>query len=135
MKRLAPLFAALALCFATVPAQAQSDLSEASALGASVVVLGSMSMLAASGEAVVRSVEAAGEGSVIVLEGVAGAASATIQLSGQAAKGLSVAAGTVVKVSVIATGHVLILAGKVIAFIPNEIGKGLLHQSRAGQGN
>ena len=39
--------------------------------------------------------------------------------------------GTSVEVVTASTGHVLVLAGKAIAFIPNEVGKALLHHSRA----
>ena len=72
---------------------------------------------------------AAADGSVVVLKGLSDATGASITLSGQAARGLSVAVGTVVGVVAISTGHILVLSGKAIAFIPNEIGKSLLHHS------
>lgn len=115
------------------PQSGASELSDASALvggGSAMLVGGSLSILAGAGLAVVASVTVVGESVVIVLEGASAAASATIRMSGQALRGVSVVAGTAVSVVAIATGTVLITAGKVIAFIPNEMGKALLHQSR-----
>lgn len=132
MKRQFKLFL-LTCVFVSAGAHAAGGVSEASLAipaASGVVVMGSMSMLAASGQVVVKSVEAVGDGSVIVLNGVAEGVSASVRLSGRAAQELSLAAGTVVKVVALSTGHMLILAGKAIAFIPNEVGTALLHQSK-----
>ena len=43
---------------------------------------------------------------------------------------LSLAAGAVVNVVALSTGHMLVMSGKAIAFIPNELGKALLHHSK-----
>lgn len=131
MKRLLPLLIALTLQLPALAA-GQSNLSRGSenlSAGAGVVLVGSMSMLAASGQIVVGSVTTVADGSVVVLKGLSDATGASITLSGQAARGLSVAVGTVVGVVAISTGHILVLSGKAIAFIPNEIGKSLLHHS------
>jgi hypothetical protein len=40
-----------------------------------------------------------------------------------------VAAGTTLDVVATASGHMLVLSGKVLAFIPNELGKALLHHA------
>ena len=50
--------------------------------------------------------------------------------SSSAAAGASVGVGTVVQTSVIGAGVILSAAGKVLAFIPNEIGKSLMHNER-----
>ena len=139
MKRLLPLCLSLSLLTlsvaapALVHAAASENLSKGSqnlSEGSAVVVAGSMSMLVASGQVVVASVETVGEGIVIVLKGASEAGGASIQMSGQAARGLSLAAGTVVNVVAMSTGHMLVLSGKAIAFIPNELGKALLHHSK-----
>lgn len=131
MKRLSSL---LVMCFfCTATAHAGQSASEASLVipaASGIVVLGSMSMLAASGEVIDKSVEVVGDGAIVVLKGASEGAAASVKLSAQAAKGLSVAAGTVVNVVAISTGHVLVASGKAIAFIPNEIGMSLLHQSK-----
>jgi hypothetical protein len=113
--------------------QGGSDLSDASDLvaeGAALVVVGSLSAVAASGTVVVDSIETAGDASLIVLAGASDAAQATVRLSGRAAREASLAVGTSVNVVATSTGYLLVTAGKVLAFIPNEIGKALIHHSR-----
>ena len=39
-------------------------------------------------------------------------------------------AGAAVSAVAMSTGHALVVSGQVIAFIPNELGKALLHHSR-----
>ncbi|MDC8759064.1 hypothetical protein OIK44_15905 [Janthinobacterium sp. hw3] len=107
-----------------------SSASENVGMASGIVLLGSMSMLAASGQVIVSGVESVAEGSVVVLKGASDAGTASIKLTGKAARGLSLAAGTVVSVVAVSTGHALVLSGKIIAYIPNEIGKSLLHHSR-----
>ncbi|MGB9988151.1 hypothetical protein [Pseudoduganella rhizocola] len=105
------------------PSRALGELS-------ATVVAGSVLSVAVGGSMVVTSVHAVGDGLEVVLEGASDASTATIRLSGEAAKGLSIAAGTVVSVTAVSTGHLLVASGKVLAFIPNEIGKTLIHHSR-----
>ncbi|MFM9436571.1 phage-related tail protein [Janthinobacterium sp. CG_23.3] len=130
MKRLVSI---CLLCAAAASAHAgNSELSTASenvGMASGIVLLGSMSLLAASGYVVVEGVEAVADGSVVVLKGAANAGAASIKLTGEAARGLSLAAGTVVSVVAVSTGHALVLSGKIIAYVPNEIGKSLLHHS------
>lgn len=134
MKRL--VFAALLglACSATHAAghAGQSELSNASANLSGVVVGGSLLTLAATGSVVVASVRTVGDGLEVVLEGAADASRATVRLSGRAAAGVSLAAGTALEVVTASTGYVLVMSGKAIAFLPNEAGKALLHHSRAG---
>ena len=99
-------------------------------MASGIVLLGSMSMLAGSGEVVVTGLEKVADGSVLALKGASNAGAASIKLSGEAARGLSLATGTVLNVVAVSTGHALLLSGKIIAYIPNEIGKSLLHHSR-----
>ena len=46
-------------------------------------------------------------------------------------QGLSLMAGTVVKVVAVSTGHMLVLSGKAIAYVPNAAGNAILHHSKA----
>jgi hypothetical protein len=110
-----------------------SRASEALSGAAGIVVLGSMSAVAASGYVVIASVDAAADGSVVVLKGASDAATASVKLSTKAAEGLSRAVGQAVTVTAISTGYVLVMSGKAIAFIPNEVGQALIHHSRVGQ--
>lgn len=110
----------------------QSELSNASANLSGVVVGGSILTLAATGSVVVASVRTVGDAIEVVLENAADASRATVRLSGRAAAGVSLAAGTALEVVTASTGYVLVMSGKAIAFLPNEAGKALLHHSRAG---
>jgi hypothetical protein len=95
------------------------------------LVLGSIAVVGITGSVVVASVVAVGDGIEVVLEGAGQASRATVRLSGEAARGLSIAAGTVLQVVAMSAGHALVLSGKVLAFIPNEVGQALLHHARA----
>jgi hypothetical protein len=82
---------------------------------------------------VVKGVGASAKGAVYLLERVSDGARVSVEASGKVASGVSTAVGTVVTVSVIGAGVVLSVAGTVIAFIPNEIGKALLHNERVSR--
>lgn len=138
--------AALLVCGAGLPqrAWAAGNLSDASAL--SVVLLASAVgeasggrdgastasvVLAASGAMfVVKAVEASAKGTVYVLERVSDGARVSVEVLGRGVSGTSVAVGTTVTVSVIGAGMVLSALGQMIAFIPNELGRALLHNER-----
>ncbi|HZX27374.1 MAG TPA: hypothetical protein VFF16_09915 [Telluria sp.] len=134
MRLILALLLSTGLCAAHAEGQSSTALSNASSLsaeGSATVVNGALDVLAAAGSVVVRGVEVSAEGTVLVLETAAGSARTTLRLSGDAARSLSLAAGASVEVSVTATGYLLIASGQLIAFIPNEVGKALLHHSRA----
>jgi hypothetical protein len=121
------------LAAALASAHAQSAVSEASALSAlpiAVSVAAPVMVLSAGATLAVVSVQASAIGTVWVLERASDGARATLTLSGQAARALSVAAGTVVVVTAMSTGWVLSTASEAIAFIPNEIGAALLYNER-----
>jgi hypothetical protein len=110
-----------------------TDLSNASALaaeGSATVAYGSLSAVAASGTVLVESVEAAGDASMLVLAGASNAAHAALRLSGRAAREASLVVGASVNLVATSTGYLLVASGKLLAFIPNEIGKALIHHSR-----
>jgi hypothetical protein len=130
--------ALLALALAAAPgyaADGPSDASTASALsadGSAMVVDGSLLAATGSGVIVVKSVDASAGVVVFVAEGAANGVSATVRLSGRAAREASLVAGQVLQVTAVSTGVLLVASGKVLAFIPNEIGTALLHHSRVG---
>ena len=131
----AVLFACAACCAQGAEQQDTSTLSNASELvgeGSALLVYGSLSAVGASGTVVVDSVEVAGDASLLVLAGASDAGRAAIRLSGRAARGASLAAGTGVSLVALSTGYLLVSAGNIICFVPNELGKALLHHSRSG---
>ncbi len=124
-------------------AKAQSDASALSALSAlplaSVVVasasVGSvvavpLVLSTAGAVLVVKAVEVSARGTVYLLERASDGAVASIEIVGKGVGAASMAAGTLVTVSVIGAGVVLSAAGQVIAFIPNALGRALLHNER-----
>lgn len=124
------LAGALALSLlATVPAQARNDASAYSALSAlplaSVGAVAAPVLLSTAGTLlVVKGVQASAQGTVFVLERAADGAQASVEVAGRAA------AGSAVTVSVIGAGVLLSAGGEVIAFIPNKVGRALLHHER-----
>lgn len=133
------LLAISLLCAASLTAQAaNSDTTNASdnaSMASAIVLVGSMSVLAAAGEIVIDKVEDVADGSVLALKsaarGASAAATASVKLSQKAMQGLSLTAGTVVKVVAVSTGHMLVLSGKAIAYVPNAAGNAILHHSKA----
>lgn len=129
---------------ASFNAKAQSEasaLSAVSALPVASVVVGASAaagavlavpvVLSTAGAVlVVKVVEVSARGTVYVLERASDGARASIEIVGKGLAGVSVAAGTLVTVSVIGAGVVLSAAGQAIAFIPNELGRALLHNER-----
>ncbi|TNF52743.1 MAG: hypothetical protein EP308_10780 [Burkholderiales bacterium] len=130
--------AGIALAVAVAPARAQSEASlMLSALPVASVVGGAAALsavpvaLTISGAVlVVRAVEVSAQGTVIVLERLSDGARASIELGANAAGTASVVVGSSVVVSVMGAGVVLSMAGEVLCFIPNELGRALLHNER-----
>lgn len=124
---------------------AQSEISAAVSLlpVASVIVTGAAAstaagavlavpaVLAVSGAVlIVKVVEVTARGTVYVLERASDGARASIELGGKALKGGALVVGSTVAVSVIGSGIVLSALGEAIAFVPNELGRALLHSER-----
>lgn len=66
----------------------------------------------------------------VVIQNTKDGSKAVLQASAAVAKDVSLAAGDSIKVVAESTGHTLIAAGKILAFVPNTAGKALLHQSK-----
>ncbi len=132
MKKL--LFALALAATLAGPAQARregaSEASGLSALPIAVSVAAPVALLSAGGALTIVAVETVSEGTVWVLERASDGARASLTLSGVVAGGVSVAAGTAVVAVASTAGWVLSAAGRAIAFIPNELGRALLHHER-----
>lgn len=133
--RLSSLLIALALAAQAVPAAAHrssgaSELSALSMLPVAVSVAAPVALLVSGAALTVVAVEAASDGTVWILERASDGARASVTLGGAAVGGISVAAGAVVVCTAMSAGWVLSTAGKAIAYIPNELGRALLHNER-----
>ena len=114
-----------------------SEMSVATlSMATGVLVVGSLSAVVLSGQAVVTGIEAVGESVVVTVaasaEGVSAAGGATLRLSGRAAQEAGVAVGSVLMVSAATTGIVLRSAGRIVCFIPNERGRALIRSRQVG---
>jgi hypothetical protein len=134
MKRFFRSFVAAAVLAGTLPStHAQSTLSDASALSMlpiAVSVAAPVALLVGGAALTVVSVTASAEGAVWVLERASDGAHASVTFAGNAAGALSVATGTAIVVTAFSAGWVLSAAGRVIAYIPNELGAALLYNER-----
>jgi hypothetical protein len=110
-----------------------SDISALSALPVVVSVAVPVALLAAGSMLTVAAVTTVAEGTVWVLERASDGAQASITVSGQLAGGVSVLAGTAVVATACSAGWVLSAAGRAVAFVPNELGKALLHNERVSR--
>ena len=133
--RLSTLAMTLGLA-ASIAASAQSsssELSEASLVPVAISVALPVVLIAGVGSIVVTGVEASAEGTVWIVENVADGVKGSICFAGRVVGGAAIAVGTVVVVTVVATGMVLSTAGRVIAFVPNEIGRTLSYNQRVSR--
>ncbi len=138
------VIAGLTLAIGPLRVQAQSEASALSALPlASVVVAGSaasatagavlampVALSAAGAVLTVRAVEVSARGTMYLLERASDGAQASVALAGRGLGAASIGVGTLVTVSVVGAGVVLSAAGEVIAFVPNALGRALLHNER-----
>lgn len=132
-KILLSLSTCAAVLTAGLDARAQRTLSDASALSVlpvAISVAAPASLLVAGAALSVVSVTALADGTLIVLERASDGTRASVLLATHAAGGVSVAAGTAVVVTALASGWLLSAAGQVIAFVPNELGRALLYNER-----
>jgi hypothetical protein len=123
------LVASLALAPA---AHAHSEVSEASALSmlpVAISVAAPVVVLAGGVALTVAAVEVSAAGTVWVLERASDGARMSLRFAGHA----SAAIGAAVVVTAVSTGWVLSAAGAALAFIPNELGRALLHNERITQ--
>lgn len=90
-------------------------------------------LLSAGAALTVVSVEAVGGATVWVLERASDGARISLKTTGKLAASAFINTGIAVTVSVVGAGTVLSAAGQVIAFIPNEIGKALLHNEQVSR--
>ncbi|RZL64141.1 MAG: hypothetical protein EOP81_09790 [Variovorax sp.] len=126
-------------------AHAQSDASVALSLLPVASAVGAVSVAGAASGAVVAvpvalsvggavltvvAVEASVDGVTYLLERASDGARASVKLAGGVAQGASIGIGSAVTVSVIGSGVVLSAAGEVLAFVPNALGRTLLHNER-----
>ena len=108
----------LAVSYGVVEGSVKAGAAAADAVG---------NLLQGSGELLVKAVKTTANGVTYVFSRVADGASAATEFSVDLAGHVSVAAGQVVTASAVGAGVVIASGGQVIAFIPNQLGRALLH--------
>ncbi len=126
--------AALSLALAVLPAAAQrggaSELSALSMLPLAVSVAAPVAVLASGTVLTVVAMQAVSDGTVWVLERASDGARVSLNVSGTLAGGASLAVGSGVMCLALSSGWLLTSAGKAMAYLPNELGRALLHEQR-----
>lgn len=115
-----------------VTAHAGNGLSQGSALsatGVSMLTAGSMEVITASPALIVQAANTSAEAGEVVLKSASTAATVSLEVTPEIASYLSQAVGTTVEVVTEASGCALFHAGRMIAFIPNELSRSLLHHA------
>ncbi len=124
----------LAALLASAPSWADASRASAnSSVGLSVatgsIVAGTASLIVGSAILTVEAIEKTGESVVVVLKGASETATVSVKIAASAVGTTSLAVGSAVRVVAEASGYALYSGAKLIAFIPNEIGKSLVHHS------
>ena len=102
----------------------------AAGTAASSVVAVPAALSVAGSQLVVKSVQASADAVVYLLERVSDGAQASVRVSLGAGRYSIKQVDTAVSVVVTATGVMLVATGEVLAFIPNEMGRALLHSAK-----
>jgi hypothetical protein len=125
----------LPLCLAAAPTQAQNASNASAASSAALsyatasVVGGTASTLAAGASLTLVAIEKAGEAVIWVLKDISTGATVSIRASAQVAGATSMAVGTAIAVTASAAGYALYSAGRMIAFVPSEIGRSMVYHA------
>lgn len=128
--RLALAAAAAAAATLPTPAHAErvdSTLSDLSAVPLALSIAVPVSVLAAGATFVVVAVSATADGVAYVLERVADGLRFSLVVTGAVLEGASTLAGQAVTVTAVSAGWLLGCGSRVIAFVPNDDGRALLH--------
>ena len=112
------------------PARGASEASAISMVPVALSVAAPVGLLAGGVALTVVGVEAASDGTVWVLERASDGMRASVRFTEAAAGTASVALATTVVVAAVSTGWILSAGGRALCFVPNEVGRALLHHER-----
>jgi len=107
--------------------QASTRLSEASALPVALSLAAPALLLSSTANLLVVAVESSAEGTVWVLERASDGARASLRFGKQALGASALAVGSSIMVLSTASGFLLTASGRVLALVPNEVGRALMH--------
>jgi hypothetical protein len=98
-----------------------------------MIVEGSVGVIRAGSELVVAAVRPLADASVIVLRDMASGSEVSVRVASNVVGATMLAVGQSVIVVAEAAGWSLIAAGKLVAFIPSDVGHALLYQALSTQ--
>ena len=123
------------LLLAAMPAPAQNASAASTTASAALseatasVVGGTASVLVAGASLTLVAIEKAGESVVWVFKEASTGATTSVRASARVTGAASMAVGTAVTVAASAAGYSLYSAGRMIAFIPSEVGRSLVYHA------
>ncbi len=120
--------ASIALSALPVASVVLSTAAAATAASAAVAIPVALSV--AGSQLIIKSVQVSGDAVVYVLERAADGAQASVRVSIGSASYSIKQVDTAVNVVIISAGVMLVATGEVLAFIPNELGRALLHSAK-----
>ena len=97
---------------------------------ASTAVVLPVALSVAGSQLVIKSVQASADGVVYLLERLSDGAQCSVRVSHSAAHYAIKQVDTAVSVVAISSGVILLAAGEVLAFVPNELGRALLRSEK-----
>ena len=106
--------------------QGSTNVSVASGM----IVTGSMATLANGGNLIVSGIGTAGESVLLTLKSSAETGAVSVRIPAAVVGTASIAVGTTIQAIVESTGYALLASGKLVGFIPNEVGTSLIHHSQ-----
>jgi hypothetical protein len=112
---------------------ASAEASQVAIGGSGMIVDGSAQLIRAGGALTIAGITALGDASVIVLRDVATGSQASVRVGVDVAQAGSLAVGETVSVVAEATGMSLFAGGRLVAFVPNAIGRALVYAARSTQ--
>lgn len=129
-KKAVILFAISTQVFAAPHGSQGSAASAAlSGQGLSQIVGGSSQILQGGSQLTVVSVQTMGEVTLITLQKAGQSASVTLRVASDISGHALFATGQLIRILTTGAGTLLINAGRVVAFLPNEMGKSLIYSS------
>ena len=129
--------AAFSLAFVAGPARAQSEAGAVDALSAlpiaSVTTTALPPIFATGGSAFrIESVEVGAFATLYAMERLSDGARVRVEVGTRGARRQPLPRGSIVKAATVSTGLVLTSGGEAIAYVPNALGRAVLHNQRLG---
>jgi hypothetical protein len=119
--------------FAQDSTTASAEASRTAIAGSGMIVRGSAELVRAGASFVVAGISVTSDTSVIVLRDLASGSQTSVRIAADVVRAVSIDVGDTVSAVAETTGVSLIAGGRLVAFIPNEVGRALVYTARSTQ--